>query len=73
MIELSVEYNSIVTDMNLNTKVMKWGPNNAEEGNPLSQHLYGPLLPVKSLYKGHSMKGEWKSEWSGLTVAPSVT
>ena len=35
MIELSVEYNSIVTDMNLNTKVMKWGPNNAEEGNPL--------------------------------------
>jgi hypothetical protein len=39
----------------------------------LSQHLYGPLLPVKSLYKGHSMKGEWKSEWSGLTVAPSVT
>ena len=35
----------------------------------LSQHLYGPLLPVKSLYKGHSIKGEWKSEWYGLTVS----
>ena len=38
----------------------------------LSQHLYGPLLPVKSLYKGHSMDG-WHSVWPGLTAAPSVT
>ena len=38
----------------------------------LSQHFHGPLLAVKSLYKGHSMVG-WQSEWSGLTAARSVT